>query len=237
MSARVFISYGGEDRASAQRFCDDLRAAGLNPWLDVEELPPGARWKPAILKAVRSSDFFVLLMSIASTRRRGFVNKEIREALDVVKEMPEDRPFLIPARLDDCTPSHLELTEFNTVDLFPDWDRSVRRIASAMIASQPPRGDAARTDAPERANTAVFVQVRIGSGASVRGTIRAIEEVAPNTEVYALFGPSDLLVHFSQAELSTIGSHIELIRQLPEVIDVEWVVGARATASDTFLDF
>jgi hypothetical protein len=138
MSVRVFISYGHEDRASAQRLHDDLRAAGLNPWLDVESMEPGVRWKPAIIKAIRASDFFVLLMSIASTSRRGFVNTEIREALEVAKEMPEDRPFFIPARLDYCTPPHLEIGEFNPVDLFPDWDHSVRRMVTAMIASRRP---------------------------------------------------------------------------------------------------
>jgi hypothetical protein len=107
MSARVFISYGHEDRPSAQRLHDDLRAAGLTPWLDVESMVPGTRWKPAIIKAIRASDFFVSLVSAASTGRRGFVNTEIREALDVAKEMPEDRPFFITARLDDCTPSQL----------------------------------------------------------------------------------------------------------------------------------
>lgn len=230
----MFISYGHEDRASAQRLHDDLRAVGLSPWLDVEALQPGARWKPAIIKAIRASDFFVLLLSIASTTRRGFVNVEVREALDIVKEMPEDRPFLVPARLDDCTPSHGELSEFNWVDLFPEWDRSVRRLAVAMIASQP--ANFAATDAPVRPRTAAFVQVTISSGASVRGAIRAIEAVAPSTEIYAVFGPSDLLVYFPDIELSTIGPRIELIRQLPEVADVEWTAGSRATASDRSLD-
>jgi hypothetical protein len=79
--------------------------------------------------------------------------------------------------------------------------------------------------------------VTIDAGASIRGTIRAIEAVAPTAEIYALFGPSDLLVHFPDIELSAIGPRIESIRQLPEVTVTEWTVGSRATASDTSLDF
>ena len=236
MGARVFISYGREDQASARRLYDDLRAAGLDPWLDVVVMQPGERWKPTIRKAIRSADFFVLLLSVASTSRRGFINVEIREALDVVAEMPDDRPFFMPARLDDCEATQLEVSEFNRVDLFPDWDTSVRRLAEALTASHRPRGDAGTPGASARPKAAAFVQVTIGSGASIRGTIRAIGDVAPHAEVYALFGPSDLLVHFPEVALSTIGASIDSIRRLPDVRVVEWAVGARTTASDTSLD-
>jgi hypothetical protein len=103
-----------------------------------------------------------------------------------------------------------------------------------MITSQPI--DVLTNEASARPRSAAFVQVTIGAGTSVRSTIRAIEAIAPGAEIYAVFGPSDLLVHFLDIELSTISPRLNLVRQLPGVTVVEWTVGSRATASDTSLD-
>ena len=46
--------------------------------------------------------------------------------------LPAGRIYLIPARLDDCTPTHPDLKKLNWVDLFPDWDEGVRRIERAI---------------------------------------------------------------------------------------------------------
>src|SRR5215212_3937937 len=42
---RVFIIYALEDREVARRLTEQLAAEGFNPWLDIDELKPGQRWK------------------------------------------------------------------------------------------------------------------------------------------------------------------------------------------------
>ena len=101
---RIFICYAQEDENAARKLFSNLRAEGLNPWLDKESLLPGQNWRLAIQQAIRESSYFLALLSSRSVTKRGFVQKEIREALDVMSELPEGEIFLIPVRLDDCRP-------------------------------------------------------------------------------------------------------------------------------------
>lgn len=72
---RVFISYSPEDRESAQRLALALREAGVDTWLDVNNLLPGQRWQEEIARAIRSSSVFLLLLSSTSFKKRGYISK------------------------------------------------------------------------------------------------------------------------------------------------------------------
>ena len=98
----VFISYAREDAELARRLYQDLRKAGLNPWLDEESILPGQDWENEIRTAIRSSRYFIPLFSSISIKKRGYVQKEFKFALDVFKEFPPSSIFAIPVRLDDC---------------------------------------------------------------------------------------------------------------------------------------
>lgn len=131
MGNRLFLSYARPDGSSAQRLADELSHDGLDVWLDVEKLLPGQRWRDEIQKAIKNSDFVLILLSTQSVSRRGYVQSEIASALDVLKEIPPSEVFIIPARLDDCDVAHPQLRDLHWVDLFPDWDAGVRRIVAA----------------------------------------------------------------------------------------------------------
>jgi TIR domain len=127
-TVKIFISYAREDLDLAKRMFDELTNAGFKPWFDKECLLPGQRWEVGIEQAIRSSNYFIALLSSNSVAKRGFVQKEIRRALNVLEQMPESDIFLIPARLDECHPSHSALEELNWVDMFPDWEKGVEKI-------------------------------------------------------------------------------------------------------------
>lgn len=131
---KVFISYAREDIDYAKRLFNDLRKASFEPWLDCESLLPGQRWEPAIEQAMRESRYFLALMSSRSSAKRGFVQKELSKALDLLEQLPEKDIFLIPARLDDCEPSHSALRGVQWVDLFPSWETGLERILRALKA-------------------------------------------------------------------------------------------------------
>ena len=79
-----------------------LRADGFEPWLDEEDLLPGQDWQREIPKAVRQSDVVIVCLSKGSINKAGYVQKEIKFALDVADEQPEDTIFLIPLKLEEC---------------------------------------------------------------------------------------------------------------------------------------
>ncbi len=143
--SRVFISYAHEDLAAARRLYEELRdVPGVEPWFDKECLLPGLEWRPAIKKAIREADFFIALLSKKSLVKRGYVQKEMREALEIRGEFPEGQAYLIPIRLEDCRPASESLRDIQYEDFFPDWGRGFERvlrvISSAPVAAAEGRG-------------------------------------------------------------------------------------------------
>jgi hypothetical protein len=128
----AFISYAREDVNAAERLYTDLKAAGANPWLDSRDLRAGQLWKPGIKDAISHCRYFVALLSSRSINKRGYVQKELRQAFDVLDEFSESEVFLIPVRLDDCQPSNHRLRDLHWVDLFPNWNVGVEKLLRTM---------------------------------------------------------------------------------------------------------
>lgn len=147
----VFISYAREDQSWAERLYMDLRKLEINVWLDIRSLSAGANWKFEIKKAIRNSRHFILLLSKNSITKRGFVQKEIKEALDVLQEFPKGAIYLIPARLDKTEPIDEDLNELNWVDLAPDYHDGFARILSSLSSLAPAPLVIAGSDAPSTA--------------------------------------------------------------------------------------
>ncbi len=118
----AFLSYAKEDAATASYLYQELTAAGVDVWFDSENLRPGVKWKSEIRKAIRKSRYFIALISSTSIAKKGFVQREVRDALEVFREFPENETYLIPVRLDACEVPFDELAELQWVDLFPEWE-------------------------------------------------------------------------------------------------------------------
>jgi hypothetical protein len=127
-----FISYAHEDAVTAKRLYTDLASAGANPWLDSEKLLGGQDWEGAIRKAIREATHFIALISKNSVNKRGFVQKELRHALEVLAEFPPNQIFLIPVRLDSSNPQDEQLRRLHRIDLFPDYSQGLRRICDSL---------------------------------------------------------------------------------------------------------
>jgi hypothetical protein len=133
---QVFVAYVVEDAAPAERLCADLEAAGFDPWLDRHRLLPGQNWPRAIERAIELSDGFIACLSTASVSKRSCFQAELRWALDCASRTPLDEIFFIPARLDDCqVPPSIQRT-IQYIDLFPDWEKGVRRILQVIRKRQ-----------------------------------------------------------------------------------------------------
>ena len=94
----MFISYAREDFNAASRFYNQLRAAGLNPWLDKVSILPGQNWDKEIRNAIKNSRYFLSLNSLSSVQKIGFVQKELKNALERQEYFPESAVYLIPIR-------------------------------------------------------------------------------------------------------------------------------------------
>jgi len=128
----VFLSYAREDEGQARRLFEDLRMAGLSPWFDKDSLLPGQKWKSAIKAAIRDCRFFIAMLSSNSINKRGYVQKELKDALEVLDEYPSSAIFIIPVRLDNCAPSDDRLGDLHWVDMFPNWSDGLARIIKTI---------------------------------------------------------------------------------------------------------
>jgi hypothetical protein len=116
-----------------------LRADDVDPWLDEEKLLPGQHWEQEIPKAVRNSDIVVVCLSKGSITKSGYVQKEIKYALDAADEQPEGTIFLIPLKLEECNiPDRLRHLHY--VNLYDEtgYDRliaSLQERAKTIVAA------------------------------------------------------------------------------------------------------
>ncbi len=98
----VFISYAHEDQTAALEIYNRLMNDGFSVWMDEKNLLPGENWEMRILQTIQSSNFFIACLSTHSVNKQGYVQKELKQALEVADLMPEGKIYLIPVRLDDC---------------------------------------------------------------------------------------------------------------------------------------
>jgi hypothetical protein len=102
---RVFLCHSSQDKPAVRELYQKLRAeAWIQPWLDEEELFPGMDWNLEIEKAIEETDAIVVCLSQNSITKEGYVQREIRIALDYADYKPEGTLFILPVRLDDCKP-------------------------------------------------------------------------------------------------------------------------------------
>lgn len=128
----VFVAYAVEDLPAVRRLCDALCAAGCTPWLDKDRLMPGQNWTHSIERAIADADAFVACFSPHSVSKRGMFQSELRHALACAERRPLDETFFLPVRLERCTVPDQIADQVQYVDLFPDWDRGVKRLVRSI---------------------------------------------------------------------------------------------------------
>ena len=98
----------------------------------------------------------ILLLSIKSVGTRGFFQKELRLALDVLDTIPLCHVYLLPVRLDMCEiPSRL--TTIHYVDLFPQWDRGLAKLYKSVELHSEIRSRAKAAETPKGRSEAILI--------------------------------------------------------------------------------
>ena len=133
---KIFISYAKEDVKSALRLYHDLAKAGIDAWLDSEDLLPGSNWRNAIEQVIQECTHFIALLSQKSVSKKGYVQKELKSALAILDEFPDDDIFIIPVRIENCRPTSLRLRDLHWVDMFGDWKSGCDKIIESINAKR-----------------------------------------------------------------------------------------------------
>lgn len=138
---KIFLCHASNDKPAVRELYQRLRTDGFEPWLDEEDILPGQHWQVEIPRAVRNSDIVLVCLSQHSISKAGYVQKEIKFALDVADEQPEGTIFLIPLRLEECDVperlNHLQWVNFYDEGGYARLLRALRRRAADLNAAAP----------------------------------------------------------------------------------------------------
>jgi len=93
---RVFLCHASQDKPAVRELYQRLISESwIAPWLDEENLFPGQDFDLEIYKAARDADVIIICLSKVSVVKEGYVNKEIRRALDAADEKPEGAIYIL----------------------------------------------------------------------------------------------------------------------------------------------
>ena len=207
----TFVSYAKEDFETAARLARELGKRGFRVWLDAEQLLPGQSWTSEIQDAISNCLTFIALISVHSVSKVGFVQRELKIALDLVDMVPDDIPFVIPVRLDTSEPSHQRLRDIQWLDLSDGWERALQKLSGSIQLAQRLR----RPDA--KVLVRAFSMIRlgvVGHATSLLDTLRSRPEVY---EAWFCAGEIDVIAVLGVASLSSFVEIVTWIAAQPGV--------------------
>ena len=129
---KLFLSHAGSDADLARKLASALRQAGLEVWLDLDDLKPGDRWMEGIESALDEADAFAVLVGASGVR--SWVDRETRVALSKNTAAPSFRviPILGPGSTPEALPDFLR--QHHWLDL-RKWPEERITISSCVSCS------------------------------------------------------------------------------------------------------
>jgi hypothetical protein len=137
---QMFLSYAREDEIVVRAIYQKLKEAGFSAWMDTQNILPGQRWQYQIKRALQNAELIIAFLSLISIEKRGFLQKEIRVALERLQEKLDSDIYLIPVRLDNCeVPASLSDIQWVNMFAADGWEQLKLAITSALQMAHPKR--------------------------------------------------------------------------------------------------
>lgn len=121
--ATAFFSYSRTDSEFALRLAGDLKAAGLNVWLDQLDIVPGQQWDRAVEEQLTRSPRMLVILSPSSV--------ESANVMDEVSFALEQRKTVIPIIHENCK-IPFRLRRVQHVDFTKDYARGLNDLLKAL---------------------------------------------------------------------------------------------------------
>lgn len=120
---KVFISYARVDLPFVTRMAAEMRASGVDLWLDTLDIPLGASWDDAVERALKECSRFLVVLTPESVGSQN-VRDEIAEAI-------ERGVHIIPALLRPCEiPFRIKRLQRFDLSLSPEVE--IKRLVEAL---------------------------------------------------------------------------------------------------------
>jgi len=133
---KVFLCHSSHDKPIVRELYQKLdRESWIDPWLDEKKLLPGQDWNMEIEKAVEISHIVLVFLTNNSVNKEGYIQRELRNILDIALNMTENTIFIIPLKLEECDMPR-SLKTWQWLNYFPPSEHTEayeRLIASLKI--------------------------------------------------------------------------------------------------------
>ena len=188
----IFLSYASPDRERVMPHYLHLKQRGFNPWIDRQKLLGGQNWDYEIRRALDEAAIIVMFISNNSTNRRGYVQREIRLALNKLEEKLIGDIYIIPVLLDKDAERPDQLADIQFLNSADEGfiDSLIAAINFQLTEAQ----------------TAVAVR---SSETGVGWSKSIISEEWNGAPGYALSGE---VLHLSSEQYSNLGDFADLIK-------------------------
>lgn len=135
---KVFLSYPSEHLEVALEIKNFVRSVGIECWFDKDSLVAGEDWDRARRKGLVEADVVLLLCAAQTTARNGVYQREINEAIELLKDRRLGTIYIVPLRIEDA-PLPAELSRFQYVDHFDAAWR--RKLAVGLARATTEKGE------------------------------------------------------------------------------------------------
>lgn len=128
---RVFISYNIKDRAAVLPVADRLREQGVQPYIDVWDLRPGAKWEKELRRALEQSRTIAVFLGA-----NGLGSWQRAETESALRMKVREGARIIPVLLPGADPKQLPeyLRQFHWVDFREGEDTALKRLVWGIKA-------------------------------------------------------------------------------------------------------
>ena len=180
MQNKIFISCSSKDSKAALAICDAIEARGYACWLASRDVGPGQNFQIEIVRAIRTAPLMILVFS-SNADNSNEIKKEVAVA-------SQNNLTVIPVRIEDVAPSEAFIYELATrqwIDVFGDWERSMRTLLQ-HIAAVMPAADSADASLVAQNTPKPVVDLKIHSplqGAPAPQNISAAESPSPQKRI------------------------------------------------------
>jgi len=120
----AFLSYATPDKDAAYRLCRLLEEQGINCWIAPRDVPPGADYGEAIIRAIETTAATVLLLS-SHANTSVHVKHEVERATS-------KRKRVIPVRLVEVQPSPSLELHLATAQCLDGWRLTPNQVAAQL---------------------------------------------------------------------------------------------------------
>jgi hypothetical protein len=147
--SQVFISYSRRDLSFVEQLVSDLKRTGIDVWYDLSGLEGGSRWRIEIQKAIKNSDFVIVVISPDSVESE-WVEREYLFASNLKKK-------ILPIMYRECE-LPMSFLDLNYVDAQGDnYSQNFDKITRFLDREALPASSLENTWSAKRLSVASFV--------------------------------------------------------------------------------